>query len=281
MVRSLSLWFAGVALVCCPFTPSAHGCHPMPDVGIEADATSREWTEEQRRADPAGYFVFVRDKLDQEAAALVPACQHLKEDIERQTAEIAAKEELWGKAKDVADTFRAAYQRAKDTDHWPVDVCGALYNEEQLVSQVSMLMEEAKGLAECVTNMKSARDRAEAKLEELNVRRARVAAQSSVCLTLFELWSASQIHSEGRQMLAFLEQLIADQPLDLASCTARTDDGFPALAAELPDPRRDLKPVVEYLQQSGASSDQTMPVQRQETRTSMSKPKSKPIFTQQ
>ena len=82
-------------------------------------------------------------------------------------------------------------------------------------------------------------------------------------------------------MLACLEQLIANEPLQLASCTSRTDDGFPAMPNGLPQPHRNMKPVVRYLRYAGASDDPAKPPQPQQARNSVVKPKTKPIFTQE
>lgn len=207
-------------------------------------------------------------------------CDRLKQDIARQNAAIQAKMELWQKAKEVAEAARREYQLAKQNGLWPVTVCHVSYCEEQLLSQVSMLLEEAAGLAECVTKMKAARERAEAKLEELTVRKTRVDAQVSICTTLHELWKASQLRSDGERMLACLDQLIVEEPRQLAGCSARTDDGFPAIPAGLPQPHRNFTPVVHYLQNTTGNGGTPPVIQQQQTAVPACKPHKKPIFAQ-
>jgi hypothetical protein len=277
MKRTLLLWLAGGLLGSLPVAVLADG----PNTGCTRVATSGDnWSEVQRRADPDGYFQFVRHKLEQETAELTPVCDVLKQDIARQNAAIQAKMDLWRKAKEVADKARQQYQQAEKDGQWPVEVCGVLYCKEQLLSQVSMLMEEAKGLAECVTKMKAARERAEAKLEELTVRKTRVESQVSIATTLHELWKASQLRSDGERMLACLEQLIVEEPLQLAGCPLRTTDGFPAIPDGVPQPHRNFMPVVRYLQNSQANGGQQPVVRQHQTSAPVCKPHKKPIFVQ-
>jgi hypothetical protein len=281
MKRSLLVWFACSLLVCLPCGEPARGCDSQPEACAAATAVGDEWPEERRRGNPEGYFAFVCQKLDQEAKELMPACDSLKADIGRQNEAIQAKLDLWHKAKEVAETFRGHYQRAKEAGLFPVEVCGVFYCEEQLLSQVSMLMEEAKGLAECVTKMKAARERAEAKLEELNVRKTRVDSQRSIAASLFELWKVSHLRSDGERMLASLEQLIANEPLQLARCTSRTSDGFPAIPNGRPRPHRNLNPVECYLQYTATTNGTTAAPQSQESRTSATETKAKAMFAQE
>src|SRR3990167_3654884 len=105
MKRSVLVYLAGGLLVCLPYVQPAYGNDPQPETTVETAATGDEWSEERRRADPEGYFAFVRQKFDAEAEILVPACGGLKRDIERQNEAIQAKMDLWRKAKEVAETF--------------------------------------------------------------------------------------------------------------------------------------------------------------------------------
>jgi hypothetical protein len=271
---------AGGLMACLPIVRPVRGGDRRPAAGDEIASPSDQPTEAQRRADPESYFVFVRERLEQEKAELAPACESLKLDIARQNEAIQEKVNLWQKAKEVAETFREHYQRAKKSGQWPVEVDGFLYCEQQLLSQVSMLMEEAKGLAECVTNMKAARERAEAKLEELTVRDTKVDSQLSICTTRFELWKASRLRSDGDRLLACLEQLIENEPPQLARCSARTDDGFPAIPNGLPQPHRNMNPVRRYLE-FVVMTDVPKPAKRQQQRpVSQHKPCQKPIYAQ-
>lgn len=280
MRRCLLVLVAGGLMACLPMVQPAQGRDCEPAGGEETPSPSDQRMEEQLRADPEAYFVFVRKRLEQETAALAPACESLKLDIARQNEAIQAKVHLWQRAKDVAETFREHYQRAKRSGQWPVEVEGFLYCEQQLLSQVSMLMQEANGLAECVTNMKAARERAEAKLEELTVRNTKVDSQLSICTTLFQLWKASRLRSDGDRLIARLENLIETDPPQLPDWLARTDDGFPAIPNGLPQPHRNMNPVRRYLEYVVVTEVPKPPKTQQQGPVSHLKPCQKPIYAQ-
>lgn len=230
MKRSLWICLVIVVLSCGALVRPAEA--GPPGCGSAEFMDSLGWTKARRQADPEGFYCVAIERLKTEAEQCDEARRSLKEDIDRQTLAIDAKTDLWRQAEELGAEFRRAYRRAKRTNQWPVKVRDAEYPEERLASQVSMLMKEAEGMADCVAEMKLVRERAEAKLEEFTGRAHVLDGQISMCTAKFELWKASRLEAHGEALLAALDQVIIKRPPLVFDCPHRTKDGFACIPVD-------------------------------------------------
>lgn len=248
------------------------------------------WTEEARQADPVGFATHVEGRLEEDQGRLQSTRRQLAGEVGSLCREIREQQARIEHADALAAEFRDTYQVALTNGSFPVEVRGAGYSEEQVVSQVSSLLAEAEGHRESLGKLQQVRQKAEAKLEALTVRIDKTQAELAAISTQRELLRAGQLTDEGQRLAAQVDglleenrEVIQDNPVrDVAALLAAEQPAKqqrPSLAAA----KRFLaaRSVVEFAEPTAVSdAPATVQQAKRQQKPNRRSQKHKPIFQQ-
>jgi len=168
------------------------------------------WTEEARKADPVGFADYAREKLRNDLEAMEKSRRELGAEIGQLSSKLREQQALRNHACGLADEFRVQYQVASTNDRFPVMVRDAAYTEDQVKSQVSMLLSEAEGYEAAVAKLQQVKEEAELRLEALTVRINDSEAQVRVLSVQREMLKAQLLSDEGEKLLTKVDELLHD-----------------------------------------------------------------------
>ena len=180
------------------------------------------WDEETRRADPVGFAKYAEKKLREDLKAMQKTRRDLASEVGQITRKIREQEALGGHAQALAEDFRSEYQLAGSGGDFPVEVRGAAYTADQVRTQVSMLLAEAKGYEQSLAELQEVQQQAEAQMENLAVKVEATEAQLAGLATKRELIRARQLTVEGEQLLAKVDELLTGNAQLIAGNPVRT-----------------------------------------------------------
>lgn len=166
------------------------------------------WTEEARQADPVGFSDFARQRLERDLGDLQEIRRELAAEIGQLAHKIREQEALRDQAKTLSEEFRDQHQQASTGEDYPVMVRLAAYTEDQVKSQVSMLLAEAEGYERALSGLQEVKQEAETKLESLVVSINETEAQLAALSTKRELLKIRLLSDEGEVLLAQVDDLL-------------------------------------------------------------------------
>ncbi|MCS7237128.1 MAG: hypothetical protein NZ899_02515 [Thermoguttaceae bacterium] len=202
------------------------------------------WTEEARQRDPAGYVDHVIGRLEKDLAELTGIRRELLAQIAELSNKIREQEALADHAERLAEEFRTRYREARAQQAFPVMIRGAAYTDDQVHSQVGLLLAQAKGCRESLERLKKVRDQAETQLEVITVRMNRTEAELVALAAERKLLQARHIISQQARLLAEVESLFTENKRVLATNPVRTVQELLA-AVETPSPQEARREEVE------------------------------------
>lgn len=210
------------------------------------------WTEEAKQRDPGGYVEYVIHRLRKDLAELAAIRQDLLVQIAELTSKIQTQDALASHAERLATEFRNRYREARVGNTFPVVIRGAAYTADQVESQVSLLLAQARGCREALERLKKVREQAEAQLEMITVCLNRTEAELAALTAQRKLLQARQIFDQQSELLAQVEDLFAENKRVVATNPVRTVQELLA-AAETPTPEQLRREEVErFLNEEGA-----------------------------
>lgn len=168
------------------------------------------WTEAARQADPVGFTNYVQGRLEKDLEQLKDNRNQLKLETDSLHQTLREHEALLSHSDVVAEEFRTAYQQAQRDDSFPVTVRGAAYTEEQMVSQVRLVLAEAEGYRQSVANLQQVCEKAEAQLQTLTVRIDTTQSQLAMIGTQRELLRSRVLTEAGEEMIAQVDELFEE-----------------------------------------------------------------------
>jgi phage shock protein A len=166
------------------------------------------WTEAARQADPVGFARHVERTLQRDLDKLQKTRQDLDGEIGVLSRKRREQQALADQAATLAEEFRQAYQTAAASNAFPVTVRHAAYTQEQVESQVSLLLAEAEGYRDAVARLDDVRGQAETRLEALTVQINTTQTQLAALPTQRELLRARVLSDEGEQLVAHVDRLL-------------------------------------------------------------------------
>lgn len=176
-----------------------------------------EWTEEARRADPEGYMEFAIARLKEDTEKLDNAAKALRQQSAKlQKVHLEHRSKLESSTQ-LAEGFKAKYQEAKAVANgFPVVVADKPYTEQQLLSQVKLVLSETKNFESIIAQCDKALATQETKYNELVNR----VSESKAKLTHLEaqktILTANKITKDTETMLANVNELIAQNEAELS-----------------------------------------------------------------
>ena len=166
------------------------------------------WTEKARQADPVGFADFARQRLERDLGSLQEIRRELAAEIGQLAHKIREQEALRDQAVTLSEEFRDQHQQASSGESYPVVVRSAAYTEDQVRSQVSMLLAEAEGYDRALSGLQEVKQEAETKLESLVVNINDTEAQLAALSTKRELLRIRLLSDEGKALLAQVDNLL-------------------------------------------------------------------------
>ena len=138
--------------------------------------------------------------------------QKTRQDLDGEIGALSRKrreqQALADQAATLAEEFRQAYQTAAAKGGFPVTVRHAAYTQEQVESQVSLLLAESEGYRDAVVRLDDVRGQAEVRLEALTVQINTTQTQLAALPTQRELLRARVLSDEGEQLVAHVDRLL-------------------------------------------------------------------------
>lgn len=168
------------------------------------------WTEEARKADPVGFTNYVESRLESDLQQLKETRGRLIAETSSVERSVQEHEALLQHAEQMADEFRRAYVAAKEVDSFPITVRGSAYTEEQVLSQVSLLLAEAEGYRQSINGLQQVALKAEDRLQELTLQIDSNKVELAALGAQRELLRAEKLTDEGQRLVAHVDQLLAD-----------------------------------------------------------------------
>jgi len=164
--------------------------------------------------------------------------------LARKTREQTA---MAAQARTLADEFRIQYLSAQVSDSFPIEIRSQAYTEAQVRSQVSLLLAEAEGYEESLTDIESVQVEAEKRMEDLAVRINKTESQMVALSTKRELLRARKLTSEGAALLAQVDELMTGNTQAIAGNPVRTVRELAAAEQAKPTGRATNRKVEDFL----------------------------------
>ncbi|MFO0905750.1 MAG: hypothetical protein U0939_22270 [Pirellulales bacterium] len=199
------------------------------------------WTEEARRADPAGFTRHVEQKLKAEAALLKKCRFELVGNADQLSGKVREQLVLRDQAQKLTEEFRQRFQEARQQSAFPIVVRNAAYTEEQAVAQVSLLLAEAEGFEKSLQRLQRIQDESNQRVREIVVRLNATETQLAAIGTQRELLESRELTAVGEELIAQVdalfnvnERVLRDNPVrSVAELMADESRGTsPALASQ-------------------------------------------------
>jgi phage shock protein A len=166
------------------------------------------WTEEAREADPVGFATHAEKQLRLDLEALESTRRQLLPEIAEIVRKRRENEALRDHAQHLAEEFRVKYQLASSSGGFPVAFRGSEYTEEQVKSQVSMLLAERDGYERTMEKLQRVQKQAQAELEAMTVRINETQAQIVEVRAKTSILRANELSEEGKRLLAQVDHLL-------------------------------------------------------------------------
>jgi len=182
-----------------------------PAVRTEVDQQAQTWmgwTDKARQADPVGFTEHVEGQLKEDLVKLESTRRALITEAGTLSRNMQQQQALLEQADKLAEEFRSAYQAAQEEGRFPLTLHNAAYTEEQILSQVSLLLAEADGYRSSLAKLEEIRRKADEKLEVLTVRIDSTRADLAAMGTKRELFRARVLTTEAEQLIAHVDQLL-------------------------------------------------------------------------
>ncbi len=222
-------------------------CPPPRTWGLTHWKSYTGWSEEDRRADPAGFSTYAEKKTQKDLAVMQDNRRRLASDLSELSKASREKSALAAQAQTMAEEFRAEYQDALANDSFPIEVRGKAYTEAEVKRQVSLLLAEAEGYSESLAEIENVRAEAERKMEELAVRIEQTESQLATLATKRELFKVRELTTEGETLLGQVDELMTGNSQAIADNPVRTIRELAAAESSKPKGRATNETVEEFL----------------------------------
>ena len=180
------------------------------------------WTEEARRADPAGFVRYASGKLQSDLEVMQKTRRELSAEIGHLAGKLRNQEAFRDQSRQLAEEFRAKYQQAVANGSFPIQVRNAAYTQVQAKAQVSMILAEVSGHEVSTARMEKVKKQAETQLEAITVRTNSCESQLAALGVQQEMLRAQQLSEEGERLLAQVDQLLDENNRALEDNPVRT-----------------------------------------------------------
>jgi hypothetical protein len=180
------------------------------------------WNEESRKKDPVGFIDYSITKLgeniskfDSVKADLMTAKGNLDE-MKRTNQEKLAF------ADKNLNEFKVAYQAAVGGKGWPVSMAGRSYSENELKSQVELLLAQKTGYENALAQIDDGLKRADQKSFELVARINESKSKLEILKTQKELVKINQLNESTEKMMAEVNEVLVRNDALQSSSPVRT-----------------------------------------------------------
>ena len=180
------------------------------------------WDEAARLADPVGFVTHAEAKMKEDLTVMQKTRRELAAEVGSLARKTREQQALAHQARALASEFRAAYQSAKADGSFPIELHSEAYTEAQVRSQVSLLLAEAKGYEESLAGIESVQTAAEEQMEQLAVRVSKTESQLVALSTKRELLRVRKLTSDGKELLAQVNELMTGNTQAIAGNPVRT-----------------------------------------------------------
>lgn len=180
------------------------------------------WTPEARRADPVGFLEYAEQKLQADLDALKQSRQNLADAARRLQAGRQRNQNLLASAGKLADSFRSAYQAAESGGSWPVSVAGATYTQEQLTSQVRLILGQRANYGKVIEEIDKASEAVETKSEHLVAQINETKATLAILPAKKEIARVNKLTEDIEELLGEVDALLGENDQALAESPIRT-----------------------------------------------------------
>lgn len=182
-----------------------------PGIWVQIDRKVTEfagWTEEARRADPAGFVDHATRGLREDLDVMRRTSRELVAEIAQVSKNVREQEALRDQANGLANEYRELYQTACTNGNAPIVIRNAAYTTEDVKVQVRMILAEAAGYEEALDALKTVQEQAESELEKLTVRINSTETKLVALAAQREILLARALSDEGEQLLAQIADLM-------------------------------------------------------------------------
>ncbi len=205
------------------------------------------WSEEDRRADPQGFFGHAEKETREGLAVMQDSHRQLASELGELSNTSREQSALAAQAQAMAEEFRAEYQHALVNDSFPIEVRGKAYTEAEVKRQVSLLLAEAEGYSESLADIENVAAEAEQKMEELTVRIGQRKSELATLATKRELFKVRELTTEGETLLAQVDELMTGNSQAIADNPVRTLRELADAESNKPKGRATNETVEEFL----------------------------------
>jgi len=206
----MKISWAHVAVAAAAIAVMAGAYRASPEVRTAVVTQGREWlgwTEEARRADPAGFTKHVEQKLKAEAAMLKKSRFELVSNADQLSGKVREQLALRDQAKKLTEEFRQRFQEARQQSTFPITVRNAAYTEEQAVAQVSLLLAESEGFDKSLKRLQRIQEESNKRVQEIVVRLNATETQLAAIGTQRELLESRELTAVGEELIAQVDAL--------------------------------------------------------------------------
>lgn len=193
------------------------------------------WTAEAQRADPVGFAEYAQGQLETDMNVMEKTRRELAGEVEQVVRRLHEVETLADQADSRAAEFRTAYHQAKLDGTFPIELSGAAYTEDQVRSQIRLLLTEAEGYRRSAVTLQDVKREAENRMEQLAVRISSTETELTALPTKIGLLRVDRLTVEGEELLAQVDtlmsgntQLIAGNPVRTVRELAEAKPSMPA-----------------------------------------------------
>jgi len=183
----------------------------MPGVRTKVESTVDRyggWTEEARREDPVGFLEHAEGKMSADLDAFKQAKRDLADARSRAQEELEKTEGLRDAAASHSLDFRGAYRAAASGDAFPVQVAGASYSRDDLVSQVRLLLLQQGNYAEVANSYHAVLDTVDERENDLEKRILGTKAALTNLAAQKELVRIQKLTEETDELMRQVQELL-------------------------------------------------------------------------
>lgn len=217
------------------------------------------WSEERRQKDPEGYSVFVEKRLKDAIEKYETMRKQFGESSQKLQAEIADRQEKLAKSSALLEQMLAAL----DKGEFPVEVYGAKYDEEQLRSQIAVLMSEQESYEKAIEEGVKARKNVDKQAHDLITQITENENQLAMIEHNRKLFASRKLTAESKELIEDLAKAFdADvefqpaDPVGSLDVLIKRSDATNAAAAPDPDEERVNKALEEYRARMNAKASE-------------------------
>ncbi len=180
------------------------------------------WNQEARQADPVGFIEYAIDELEKDLTTLQETRTRLGNvlhDLEKKQRRTQKRRD---NAEQLAEQFRAAYQRAEEGGGYPVKVSGQAYDRNQLKDQVRLILLQREQYSRLLKELEKAKSRATDRRRHLGLRISKTKASLSTLPAQREVARLKEISDHTESLLNQVDSVMTSNEEVLEHSPVRT-----------------------------------------------------------